>query len=143
LEAQARSSNVSHNGQTGWLLSATDAQIGQIYWRLFRIGSEVPSGMAAVSEPMIAKPQDIVVGADVTNLHVVGSGAALREQFPTQFQDMACEWLPDVRPHADVIAQHVLTAPDTFAAVAAEQLTPRYVQQDIGWKKLSEQPRRD
>ena len=143
LEAQARASQLSHNWQSGWLLSATDAQIGQIYWRLFRIDSEVPGGVAAVSEPMIAKPKDIVVGADVTNLRVVGSGAALREQFPTQFQDMVCEWLPDVRPHAHVIAQHVLAVPDTFAAVSAEQLAPRYVQQDIGWKKLSEQPRRD
>ena len=25
---------------------------------------------------------------------------------------------------------------------APQDLTPRYIQQDIGWKKLSEQPRR-
>ena len=143
LEAQAQSVLQEQQWSSGWLLSSTDAQIGQVYWRLFRIDPAVPGGLVAVGEPAISRPDRVELPSEVANLRVLGSGAVLKDQFTQLANSQVSDWLPDVRPHASTMAEQVLAFPSLEKAVAPSELIPRYVQQDIGWKKLSEQPRRD
>ena len=44
--------------------------------------------------------------------------------------------------HPDAAALHLLDVPDDALLTQPHLLEPRYVQQDIGWKKLSEQGKR-
>ena len=136
--------DIKKNQEARWLLSATDAQIGQVYWRLFEKQGEA---LLPVTQPTMTKPGDIDLREQIDNerggLVVLGSGAALKSQFSIALQAQVCQWLPDVRPHAADFAERVVSQPQAFASIVPQQLKPHYVQQDIGWKKLSEQPRRD
>ena len=49
---------------------------------------------------------------------------------------------PEARPRPSLAALHLLDVPDDALLTQAHLLEPRYVQQDIGWKKLSEQGKR-
>ena len=48
----------------------------------------------------------------------------------------------EARPRPSLAALHLLDVPDDSLLTQAHLLEPRYVQQDIGWKKLSEQGKR-
>jgi len=138
LTAQAWSALNILAEDTRWLLSATDAQIGQLYWRWFRVdaGQLKPCG-----EPKISLPNEISPPDGPGSVAVVGSGCHYEGELPMSDHVVTC--YPDCRPHAALMAQHVQSENLEFQALAPEQLLPRYVQTDIGWKKLSEQPRRD
>ncbi len=140
LEAQARTALSAPGIDGEWLLSATDAQIGQLYWRLFHVDQGQP---IAVDDAAICRPTDLELPGYLTAVSVVGSGAALQADFSESLSQRAHQWLADTRPHARDMASHIALNNEQFPVLEPEQLAPRYVQQDIGWKKLSEQPRRD
>ena len=136
LEAQARSTDVSN---ARWVLSTTDAQIGQIYWRWFEYQG---ADLCPVGDPCVTTADSVMAPPDGGECVVVGSGCADHTGLRDNAALASCiYWQPEIRPHAEAIARwaQVQTAVD---AVAPALLSPRYVQQTIGWKKLSEQPRR-
>lgn len=126
----------------GYLLSTIEAQTGQFYWRLFdyRKGSLQPLGepCLGVSEQLLAKLSE----CSVDSLQVVGSAAPLVLQTLEPMLSVAMEGRPAVRPRASVALNYVGEHPNDCPSLAAEHLQPLYVQTDIGWKKLAEQPRR-
>lgn len=137
LEIQARSAE-PHSAR--WLLSATDAQIGQLYWRWFDCQSGVP---VPLGEPAISVADDIPAAPGEGDVVVVGSGCVAEQAMVASLGrggDLILQ--PEVRPHARVMVEWARTCGENLPKVAAHELQPRYVQQDIGWKKLSEQPRR-
>ncbi|MDA9368038.1 tRNA (adenosine(37)-N6)-threonylcarbamoyltransferase complex dimerization subunit type 1 TsaB [Flavobacteriaceae bacterium] len=119
-----------------WLLSTIDAQINQLYWRWFRFSEGV---LHPASEAMISPPTAIVGFPADGQVTVIGSGChyqdLLHEGFPRPV-----EYQPSVRPMASVLADRLQgQALIELPTVAAMDLLPRYVQLDIGWKKLAEQ----
>lgn len=131
----------SHRGR---ILSTIDAQIGQLYWRWFDVDGD---GVAALGEPGISLPGELPVPAAAatgTGLSVIGSGCRYRPELEEILvPGDAIRWLEDLRPHALTMASRVLREVDTMTLSPAQNLLPRYVQEDIGWKKLAEQPSRD
>jgi tRNA threonylcarbamoyladenosine biosynthesis protein TsaB len=125
-----------------YLLSTIEAQTGQFYWRLFdcRRGAFEP-----VSEPCMGISEYLVAKMSECGSHsvrIVGSAATSVLQELNASLPGGTGLSPMVRPRASAALQYVRENPGLCPSLAAEHLQPLYVQTDIGWKKLKEQPRR-
>jgi tRNA threonylcarbamoyladenosine biosynthesis protein TsaB len=141
LEAQARATAYSAGDR---VLSAIDAQIGQVYWAWFASDGTT---LRALTEPVVSKVVDLKGPTGeafdarlASNTVLAGDAAALitAEHRDLRFARVDAE----ARPRPSLAALHYLDAPDLYSLTQAHLLEPRYVQQDIGWKKLSEQGKR-
>jgi tRNA threonylcarbamoyladenosine biosynthesis protein TsaB len=141
LEAQARATAHSAGDL---VLSAIDAQIGQVYWAWFVSDGKM---LRPRTEPAVSKVADLtgpsgeaLDAMEFSNVVIAGDGAELitREHSDKTFSRVD----PEARPRPSLAALHLLDAPNDTLLTQAHLLEPRYVQQDIGWKKLSEQGKR-
>ena len=141
LEAQARATAHSSGDL---VLSAIDAQIGQVYWAWFRSDGTT---LRPLTEPAVSKVTDLTGPAGealdalkATSVVIAGDGAEL---ITAEYSDGTFARIdPEARPRPSLTALHLLDVPDASLLTQAHLLEPRYVQQDIGWKKLSEQGKR-
>lgn len=142
LELQARNFISHGHVNDGTILSVIDAQIGQVYWRWFSASSGV---VTPVSMAGISAPADVPMISQLGPIWVVGSGARFSDGFSEAIRARIELSLPDVRPHAGDLARWSVSALQSTTSpslLQARDLTPHYVQESIGWKKLSEQPSR-
>ena len=140
LTAQAHAAG--HHGllQDGdCVLSTIDAQIDQLYglWGEWRGGAFIADG-----EAFVCAPEDLLAESSQPATVVIGSGARYQERMPDDLRS-AAQWLPEVTPDARVMAELLGVGTLALKPEPAHALSPQYVQRDIGWKKLSEQGRRD
>ena len=121
------------------VLSTIDAQIDQFYglWGGWREGAFV-----AVGDAFVCAPEDLRAESSRPAMVVIGSGARYQERMPDDLTS-AAQWLPEVTPDARVMAELLGGGALSLQPEPAHALSPQYVQRDIGWKKLSEQGRRD
>ena len=141
LEAQARATAHSSGDL---VLSAIDAQIGQVYWAWFRSDGTM---LRPLTEPAVSKVTDLTGPAgealdalEATSVVIAGDGAEL---ITAEYRDGTFVRIdPEARPRPSLAALHLLDVPDASLLTQAHLLEPRYVQHDIGWKKLSEQGKR-
>ncbi len=134
LAAQA----VAAGQREGWVLSTIDAQIDQLYGAWFQW---IEGALVPLTQPWIAAPEAVVVpDADGgQSLSLLGSGATYQDRLSIAFTDVDAA----ARPDAQVIAESMVDGRNPPNWQAAATLSPRYVQEDVGWKKLSEQGPRD
>ena len=120
------------------VLTTIDAQINQLYarWGRWIGGSFMPEGDVTVSAPEALPLPDTL-----EPLVLLGSGAHYREKLPMSARNVA-EVFDEVTPNAAVMAELLGTGALTLRLQPAYELSPQYVQRDIGWKKLAEQVRR-
>ena len=138
LEAQARATAHSAGDL---VLSAIDAQIGQVYWAWFASDGTM---LRPLTEPAVSKVADLTGPSgeafdamEVNNVIIAGDGAEL---ITTEHSDKTFSRVEqEARPRPSLAALRLLDVPDDSLLTQAHLLEPRYVQQDIGWKKLSEQ----
>ena len=140
LEAQAHTAG--HQGllQEGdRVLSAIDAQIDQFYglWGEWRDGAFLADG-----EAFVCAPEGLLAESSCPATAVIGSGARYQDRMPSEVTS-AARWFPDVTPDARVMAELLGDGTLALQPEPAHALSPQYVQREIGWKKLSEQSRRD
>ena len=141
LEAQARATAHSSGDL---VLSAIDAQIGQVYWAWFASDGTM---LRPLTEPAVSKVADLTgpsgeafAAMEANNVVIAGDGAEL---IMTEHSDKTFSRVePEIRPRPSLAALHLLDVPDDSLLTQAHLLEPRYVQRDIGWKKLSEQGKR-
>ena len=141
LEAQARATAHSAGDL---VLSAIDAQIGQVYWAWFASDGTT---LRPQTEPAVSKAADLtgpsgepLNALEATSVVIAGDAAEL---ITAEYSDMGFARVDsDARPRPSLAALHLLDVPDDALLTQAHLLEPRYVQQDIGWKKLSEQGKR-
>ena len=141
LEAQARATAHSAGDL---VLSAIDAQIGQVYWAWFASDGTT---LRPLTQPVVSKVADLTGPSgeafdaiEVSKVVIAGDGAEL---ITTEHSDKTFSRVdPEARPRPSLAALHLLDVPDDALLTQAHLLEPRYVQQDIGWKKLSEQGKR-
>jgi tRNA threonylcarbamoyladenosine biosynthesis protein TsaB len=122
-----------------WVLSTIDAQIGQLYgiwgqWREDHFHAEKPA--------FICPPESLTLPSELASVAVIGSGLAQADRFPEQLQQLSTGFA-DITPDAAVMAQRLSSGSLALVLQPAHALSPQYVQQTIGWKKLSEQRRHD
>ena len=141
LEAQARA---TAHGAGDRVLSTIDAQIGQVYWAWFESDGTT---LRPLTEPAISRVADLtgpsgeaVNAMEATSLIIAGDAAKL---ITTEYSDKTFARVDSkARPRPSLAALHYLDASDRHSLTQAHLLEPRYVQQEIGWKKLSEQGKR-
>jgi tRNA threonylcarbamoyladenosine biosynthesis protein TsaB len=121
------------------ILTTIDARIDQLYglWGEWRDGVFTPDG-----EPFICPPEAMPESAQGGLQQMLGSGAVYRDRLPAAITEHA-QIHPAVTPDAAVMARLLGTAVLQANLQLAHTLSPQYVQKEIGWKKLSEQGRRD
>ena len=121
------------------ILTTIDARIDQLYglWGEWCDGVFTPDG-----EPFICSPEAMSEPAQGGPLQILGSGVAYRDRLPVAITEQA-QIHPAVTPDAAVMARLLGAAVLQPNPQPAHALSPQYVQKDIGWKKLSEQGRRD
>ena len=122
-----------------WVLSTIDAHVGQLYgiwgqWREDHFHAEKPA--------FICPPESLTLPSELASVAVIGSGLAQADRFPEQLQQLSTGFA-DITPDAAVMAQRLSSGSLALVLQPAHALSPQYVQQTIGWKKLSEQRRHD
>lgn len=140
LACQAATARREHDvPESAVILSTLDANIGQVYWALYRA---TPEGLVELMPPAVCTPEALPVTAimaqlpEASSLCVVGSGTALIAGIPG---------LPVHRGYADVLPQArdllsiARAALASGATQSAKDVSPLYVQDATRWKKLAEQ----
>ena len=129
------------------ILSITDAQIGQVYARLF---THDAGGLTPQAGPVLCPPDKLQTQVDFREglsvleaggypIYLTGSGASLIAREEGDFVPMTEQANVDVRPSAATLARHAFVNSNMLQWKPPWELQPHYVQQDIGWKKLGEQ----
>lgn len=143
LEAQVYSAAARQLVQDGdWVLTTIDAQIDQVYWSWGRFSGSrfLPEG-----DPIISPPEAVDFDPAAGPVVMLGSGMTHLQRMPAMTAVAAREGsavMIDITPEAAVMAELFASGRLATAPIPAHALMPRYVQQDIGWKKLSEQKAR-
>ena len=126
------------------ILSLIDARISQTYYALYRIENGMP---ACLEEPGVCAPEDLPAAAisevaGGATVYAVGSGAVFADQFSPGLDIVVSDALTSVLPHALDLLPLAQLALDGGRVQKPEQIAPTYVQERIGWEKLSEQGKR-
>jgi len=121
------------------VLSMLDARINEVYWALFSFENSIAKSLAG---PVVCPPEAVEFTRPKAVLKGVGGGFSYLEALPDQLTND----LLDVR------AQMLPTARDLIPLAAARyhkgefqqasDVAPVYVRDEISWKKLSEQGKR-
>ncbi|MDG0992069.1 MAG: tRNA (adenosine(37)-N6)-threonylcarbamoyltransferase complex dimerization subunit type 1 TsaB [Luminiphilus sp.] len=142
LMSQALAAPTELDDSDGYVLSTIEAQTGQFYWRLFD-GRD--GGLQPVGEPCLGVFERLLDQlGDCASHRVRVVGSAAKSLVDRLGAGLSIEWAvhAEVRPRAAAALQFVCEHPNPPLGISAENLQPLYVQTDIGWKKLSEQPKR-
>lgn len=138
LEAQALTYAIESGLNRGSILSVTDAQIGQLYWRWFEFAN---GSLRALTDCVLSDADKVRSVDDSAAIAVVGSAEAFQSTLQQAMAwDDSVTWALDCRPNAGVVVTSVANDLGDAPHLAATALVPQYVQHDIGWKKLTEQP---
>ena len=122
------------------ILSAMDAQIGQVYWAWFEV---TKGGLIELRAPSVASPTEVTgpngepFSQVAPGFVILGEGSGLVSDAhdAITMRDIFAE----ARPKPSNTALAFLDQIDQSLLLQASQLEPRYVQKEISWKKLSEQ----
>lgn len=122
------------------ILSAMDAQIGQVYWAWFEV---TKGGLIELRAPSVASPTEVTgpngepFSQVAPGFVILGDGSGLVSDAhdAITMRDIFAE----ARPRPSNTSLAFLDQIDQSLLLQASQLEPRYVQKEISWKKLSEQ----
>ena len=122
------------------ILSVMDAQIGQVYWAWFEV---TKAGLVELRAPLVSLPADVAgpngepLSQVAPDFVILGDGC----DFVAGAHDAigVGELVTEARPRPSNTALACLDQIDQSLLLQASELEPRYVQKEIGWKKLSEQ----
>ena len=122
------------------ILSVMDAQIGQVYWAWFEV---TKVGLIELRAPSVASPTEVTgpngepLAKMAPDFVILGDGSDLVSDAHDAIAKR--ELISEARPRPSNTALTFLDRIDQSLLLQASQLEPRYVQKEIGWKKLSEQ----
>ncbi|MFV0276824.1 MAG: tRNA threonylcarbamoyladenosine biosynthesis protein TsaB, partial [Parahaliea sp.] len=117
------------------LLTTLDAQIGELYWALYRIEAGV---VTPVLSARVCKPQDCQVPGDGP-LVALGSGLVHAEVLPEALRARILRRQPALLARARDLLPAAVAALERGNIQVADAVRPVYVRDEISWKKLSEQ----
>ena len=126
------------------ILSLIDARISQTYYAIYRCDKGFPvclagPGICAPGDLPTAELREVAANAPV---YAVGSGAVFADQFPSGLDLVVNDRMTGVLPQARDLLALAQLALESGEVQSPEQIAPTYVQDRIGWKKVSEQGKR-
>ena len=142
LTSQAYAALTEGSNEQDYLLSVIEAQGELVYWRLFHRdgGQWVPTSQPTLdrSDALLAKLSPDILGS----LCIVGVSADSITAALLADSHRGITIDSGIRPSAADMIACVERDSARYPAVSPELLLPIYIQNEIGWKKVSEQPRR-
>ena len=121
------------------VLSMLDARINEVYYALCGFAQ----GIAVVREgPVACAAGSVVVDSSITELAGVGSGCRFREELAGELRSRLLVSAPDLLPAARDLVPIALAAIARGEVQQAQDVQPVYVRDEINWKKLAEQGKR-
>jgi tRNA threonylcarbamoyladenosine biosynthesis protein TsaB len=120
------------------VLSLLDARIDEIYWSLVRF---VDGRAVEQQGPVVCRPAELKPAELPAQLVAVGSGLRHEDLFPETLRERLAGRVPDCLPHAEDLLPTALHCLQRGQTQTAEQVAPRYVRDEVQWKKLPQQGR--
>lgn len=121
------------------VLSMLDARINEVYWGLY----ELRDGLAVLLEgPYVCEPEKVAFARQCDMLVGVGSGFSYLQSLPETVQSMLKVTAVDLLPRAKDLVPQALVDFDLGNWQQAVDVMPVYVREEVSWKKLSEQGKR-
>lgn len=121
------------------LLSTLDAQIGELYWSLCRVEGD---RIVVIEPPRVGRPGHCVVAAEAPSFLAVGSGLVHEEALPAAVRDRIRGSHHGLLPRARDLLPAAREAWDRGLTQGAAEVSPVYVRDEISWKKIAEQGKR-
>ncbi|HAE90998.1 MAG TPA: tRNA (adenosine(37)-N6)-threonylcarbamoyltransferase complex dimerization subunit type 1 TsaB [Idiomarina baltica] len=129
----------SQNRVTDWIISAIDARMGEVYWRVYQ---HRDGHLQACATAKVDKPEQLNLAAELErhgyqaseSIGYVGTGwETYREQLAATVS-VTPQSLNCVLPTAEAMLRWAQLYNEP--AVAADELEPLYVRNEVTWKKL-------
>ncbi len=117
------------------VLVTLDARINEVYGGLYEYRK---SQSVRVAGPWVSAPAELTL-PDAGSVVAIGSGCRYQSTFPTDLRARVSAWHATLLPHARDMVLLAQSALDDGRYVAADAVLPVYVQEEISWKKISEQ----
>ncbi|MFV0477288.1 MAG: tRNA (adenosine(37)-N6)-threonylcarbamoyltransferase complex dimerization subunit type 1 TsaB [Parahaliea sp.] len=122
------------------VVSTIDAQIGELYWGLYRVEGEHIQMYESVH---VGKPDDFQTAIANTDrferIIAIGSGLNCLRQLSTVFSKNFTAVYSELLPRASAMFKPALKQWKQGKYQSADKVSPVYVRDEISWKKLSEQ----
>lgn len=113
---------------------AFDARMGEVYWGLFRNRSGLP---VAVEDERVCPPDAVTLPAeDGCQWYGAGKGWALKDAMPAGWVNRFAGIDDTLLPAAESVVRLAIPVAERGLAVPAEQAQPKYVRDEVTWKKL-------
>ena len=122
------------------LLSTIDARINEIYWAVFDVSGGTPGILAG---PFATPPEQVTLPGGTGAVDVVGSGARYLDRLPPVLCDRIAAVHPDLLPEARDLIPLAIAGLDRDECQTSLEVRPVYVRDEINWKKLGEQGKRE
>ncbi len=121
------------------VLSMLDARINEVYWALY----EFRDGLAAlISGPGVCAPQEVTIDCAQQTLRGVGSGFHYLDGLSQVLASTLSGVDADLLPAARDLIPLALEQYKLGKLEQASEVAPLYVREEISWKKISEQGKR-
>lgn len=126
------------------VLSLIDARIDECYWALFEIREGLPQVLIFAA---VGKPEQLPVGEILAHgagrpIKPVGDGLQYLPRFPQELKLQAVAGAGDILPEARDLLCLAEIAYRDGTVQRAQDISPSYIQERIGWKKIAEQGKR-
>lgn len=116
-----------------------DARINEVYWALY----EFRDGLAAlISGPGVCAPQEVTIDCAQQTLRGVGSGFHYLDGLSQVLASTLSGVDADLLPAARDLIPLALEQYKLGKLEQASEVAPLYVREEISWKKISEQGKR-
>ena len=120
----------------GYVFSALDARINEIYCATYQIRDGVPVELAPAAA---CPPAAAELAAPAIKAVGVGSGCQFAKDFPSAMADRLIALEPELSPHACDLVPLALLALERGELQDASAVQPVYVRDEINWKKIPQQ----
>ena len=127
-------------GEGELVLSALDARINEIYYQCYRVEQGLP---VAIDVPRAVPPEQLLLPVRAGEFFGLGSGLQFVDQFTRSVRTQLGELDAKVLPQARDLVPLALAAAARGDLQTPQQVQPVYVRDEINWKKLSEQGKRN
>lgn len=127
------------------VLSLMDARIDECYWALFEMGDGLPHTLlsSAVAKPEHIPVTQILARGSGRPIHAIGDGLLYCTRFPQELELKLPPGADKILPHAADLLRLAETIYREGATQRAHEISPSYIQERIGWKKLAEPGKRE
>jgi len=120
-------------------LSMLDARMNEVYWGLFDFQDSL---VRSVRGPLVCSPQAVAFDPPMRGLKGIGGGFCYIDSLPSAIVSMLESVSPDLLPSARDLIPLAISDYELGNVQQALEVAPVYVREEITWKKISEQGKR-